>query len=48
VATINGVGFFDIPHTQRPNGANFAELHPVTGIRLVSGYGPKPLVTETL
>jgi len=33
------------PHT---HGANFAELHPVTGIRLVSGYGPKPLVTETL
>ena len=39
VATISGVGFFDIPHTQEPHAANFAELHPVTGITFVSGCG---------
>jgi hypothetical protein len=39
VATISGVGFFDIPHTQKPHAANFAELHPVTGIKFVSGCG---------
>jgi hypothetical protein len=37
VVTISGVGFFDIPHTQKPHAQNFAELHPVTGIRFVSG-----------
>jgi hypothetical protein len=31
------VGFFDIPHTQNPHALNFAELHPVTGIKFVSG-----------
>jgi hypothetical protein len=35
--TISGVGFFDIPHTQKPHAQNFAELHRVTGIRFVSG-----------
>lgn len=39
VAVINGVGFFDIPHTQKPHAFNFAELHPVTGIKFVSGCG---------
>jgi hypothetical protein len=39
VATISGVGFFDIPHTQKPHAGNFAELHPVTGIKFVSGCG---------
>ena len=39
VATITGVGFFDIPHTQKPHAVNFAELHPVTGIKFVSGCG---------
>jgi hypothetical protein len=39
VATISGVGFFDIPHTQKPHALNFAELHPVTGIKFVSGCG---------
>src|SRR5207248_11471266 len=34
VAVISGVGFFDKPHTQKPHAQNFAELHPVTGIRL--------------
>jgi hypothetical protein len=26
VATITGVGFFDIPHTRKPHALNFAEL----------------------
>jgi hypothetical protein len=39
VAIISGVGFFDIPHTQKPHAGNFAELHPVTGIKFVSGCG---------
>lgn len=38
-ATISGVGFFDIPHTQKPHALNFAELHPVTAIKFVSGCG---------
>jgi hypothetical protein len=39
VAEISGVGFFDIPHSQKPHASNFAELHPVTGIEFVSGCG---------
>jgi hypothetical protein len=39
VATISGVGFFDIPHSHKPHAGNFAELHPVTGIKFVSGCG---------
>jgi hypothetical protein len=39
VVTISGVGFFDIPHTQNPHAGNFAELHPVTGVKLVAGCG---------
>jgi hypothetical protein len=39
VAIISGVGFFDIPHTQKPRAGNFAELHLVTGIKFVSGRG---------
>jgi hypothetical protein len=39
VATITGVGFWDKPHTQNPHAANFAELHPVTGIKFISGCG---------
>jgi hypothetical protein len=39
VAAISGVGFFDIPHTQKPHATNFAELHPVTGIKFVAGCG---------
>jgi hypothetical protein len=37
VAFINGVGFFDIPHTQKPHAQNYAELHPVTALKIVSG-----------
>jgi hypothetical protein len=39
VVSISGVGFFDVPHTQRPHATNFAELHPVTGVKLISGCG---------
>ena len=37
VVLISGVGFFDIPHSQNPHAPNFAELHPVTGLKIVSG-----------
>jgi hypothetical protein len=37
VVLISGVGFFDIPHTQKPHAQNSAELHPVTGLKIVSG-----------
>jgi hypothetical protein len=37
VVTISGVGFFDIPHTQKPHAQNFTELHPVTAFKIVSG-----------
>jgi hypothetical protein len=37
VVFISAVGFFDIPHTQKPHAPNFAELHPVTGLKIVSG-----------
>jgi hypothetical protein len=37
VVSISGVGFFDIPHTQNPHAGNFAELHPVTGLKILSG-----------
>jgi hypothetical protein len=30
-------GFFDRPHSQSPHAPNFAELHPVTGIKIVLG-----------
>jgi hypothetical protein len=39
VVAISGVGFFDIPHTQKPHASNFAELHPVTGFRVTSACG---------
>jgi hypothetical protein len=39
VAIISGVGFFDIPPTQKPHAGNFAALHPVTAIMFVSGCG---------
>jgi hypothetical protein len=39
VVIISGVGFFDILHTQKPHAGNFVELHPVTGIKFVSGCG---------
>jgi len=39
VASISGVGFWDFPHGQTGHARNYAELHPVTGIRLISGCG---------
>jgi hypothetical protein len=39
VVTISGVGFWDKKHTQNPHARNFAELHPVTGLKLISGCG---------
>jgi hypothetical protein len=39
VAHITGVGFWDFPHGQRGHARNYAELHPVTGIRFVAGCG---------
>jgi hypothetical protein len=37
VADISGVGFWDVPHGQRGHAKNYAELHPVTHISLISG-----------
>jgi hypothetical protein len=37
VAYISGVGFWDFPHGQSGHAPNYAELHPVTGLRIVSG-----------
>ena len=37
VVMISGVGFFDNPDTQKPHAGNFAELRPVTGLKIVSG-----------
>jgi hypothetical protein len=37
VAWISGVGFWDFPHGQSGHARNYAELHPVTGVRIISG-----------
>lgn len=37
VAYISGVGFWDFPHGQSGHAPNYAELHPVTALRIVSG-----------
>jgi hypothetical protein len=37
VAFISGVGFWDVAHGQTGAARNYAELHPVTGLRLVAG-----------
>jgi len=39
VAWVSGVGFWDFPHGQSGHARNYAELHPVTAIRLLSGCG---------
>src|SRR3989442_15824298 len=39
VVTISGVGLWDKPHTQNPHAPNFAELHPVTRTKFISGCG---------
>jgi hypothetical protein len=37
VAYISGVGFWDTAHGQTGRARNYAELHPVTALRLVAG-----------
>jgi hypothetical protein len=37
VAYVSGVGFWDIAHGQTGAARNYAELHPVTGLRIVAG-----------
>jgi hypothetical protein len=37
VAYVSGVGFWDFPHGQKGAARNYAELHPVTGMRLLTG-----------
>jgi hypothetical protein len=37
VALVSGVGFWDVPHGQTGAARNYAELHPVTGLRLLAG-----------
>lgn len=37
VADLSGVGFWDFPNGQRGHAKNYAELHPVTHISLISG-----------
>jgi hypothetical protein len=37
VAYISGVGFWDVPHGQTGRARNYAELHPVTALRIVAG-----------
>ena len=37
VVRISGVGFWDFAHGQTGAPRNYAELHPVTGLRFISG-----------
>jgi hypothetical protein len=37
VVSIAGVGFWDFAHGQRGHAQNYAELHPVTGLRIIAG-----------
>jgi len=37
IVYMSGVGFWDFPHGQRGHARNYAELHPVTGIRFIAG-----------
>jgi hypothetical protein len=39
VVRISGVGFWDRPHKQIGNAQNYAELHPVTGFKVLTGCG---------
>jgi hypothetical protein len=34
---MSGVGFWDFPHGQCGHARNYAELHPVTWLRLIAG-----------
>ena len=37
VALVDGVGYWDVPRGQDGHARNYAELHPVTRVRLVAG-----------
>ncbi len=37
IVYMSGVGFWDFPHGQRGHARNYADLHPVTGIRFIAG-----------
>jgi hypothetical protein len=37
VVVISGAGFWDFPHGQSGHARNYAELHPVTGLRILAG-----------
>ena len=37
VVQISGVGFWDFPHGQTGHAQIYAELHPVTGLRIIAG-----------
>ena len=37
VALIDGVGYWDVPRGQDGHARNYAELHPVTKVRLMAG-----------
>jgi hypothetical protein len=37
VAYVSGVGFWDFPHGQHGHARNYAELHPLTGLRIIAG-----------
>jgi hypothetical protein len=37
VVQIEGVGYWDFPRRQNGHARNYAELHPVTNVRLVAG-----------
>jgi hypothetical protein len=37
VVSIAGVGFWDFAHRQRGHARNYAELHPVTSLRIIAG-----------
>ena len=39
VVAIDGVGFWAVPHGQNGHARNYAELRPVTGIKLIAGCG---------
>jgi hypothetical protein len=39
VASITGVGFWDVPHGQTGRARNYADLHPVTAVRFLAGCG---------
>jgi hypothetical protein len=37
VAYVSGIGFWDFPHGQSGAARNYAELHPLTGMRVLTG-----------